>query len=133
MSLEELNKEIYKPDSPVEDRGHEESKYDPMAEMKEDVKEFKEDEKKKWVGEKKGITPEQKKAIKIGAIALGVLALILSVFWIITRANQLAFNEKNVSITIEGDKIIGSNQAAKYKIIVKNNNWVSLKKRENFP
>ena len=124
MSLEDLNEKIYKPNSQVE---HEVSKYDPMSEIKEDEKEFKEDEKKKWVKEKREITPDQKKAMKIGAYVLGGLVVILSIFFIITKVSQGIFNEKNVSISIQGESEVEGNQSVKYKIIVKNNNWVSLK------
>jgi hypothetical protein len=127
MSLEELNKEIYKPDASLEEHRHEESKYDPLSEMKENVKEFKEDEKKKWVKEKKELTFEQKRAIKIGAMVLGGILLILLITFLIVKISQSAFNEKKVSISIEGETNVSSNQTNKYKITVKNDNWVSLK------
>ncbi len=80
----------------------------------------------------KGITPEQIKAIKIGAIVLGCLLLIASVFWRITKLNQAAFSEKNVSITIEGETNVDSNQPQKYKITIKNNNSGEPKECQNF-
>ncbi len=134
MSLQDLDKELYNPHSKIDRRKHEESQFDPSVSAGADASRFRKE--KEWIVVDDGNSEFKKKALKIGAIAVLILAFLGLGIWIFAKVKQSAFNEDQISIAIDGPKEIDSTQAVSYKIKYKNNNRVALKDAEillNYP
>lgn len=123
MSLENLDKELYDPDSEIEKRGHRESEFDPEISKSKSPEEF--EQKEEWIKEKKRLTDSQKKIIKWGLIATGAILLIAAVIFFVVKYS--AFSEEKVAITIEGPQNVESTQLADFTIRYKNDNRIGLK------
>jgi hypothetical protein len=127
MSLEELNKKIYEKDSSVSNARHEESKFDPWSNIKNNPNIFKEKEEKRWEKTEDKLKADKKKAIKWGALILGGIAFILLSGFAYIKIKQSAFTEEKVRVAIEGIDNVESGQSVKYKIIISNENRIDLK------
>lgn len=127
MSLEELNKELYDPDSESEPekRVHGENRFDPEFSQGANPEEFQ--KKEEWIKEKKGLSDSQKKAIKITLWAIGAVALLGLILVAVFEIKRSAFSEEKVLVNIEGPSVIDSTQLVQYVIHYKNDNRVDLK------
>lgn len=125
MSLDDLEKKLYDPDSGVEKREHESSQFDPTVSQKENSEIFKKE--KDW-GTPNSIKKEEKiKMMKIGGIVLGSIALATFLVIGFVKFRQAAFSEKRVIVKIEGPLKINSSTESKYKISFKNDNRAELR------
>lgn len=125
MPLDDLREKIYNPDEKMEERRHEESPFDPNVSLKVDNPELSKE--KNWQAPQKGFTPEQKKIIKIASWVLGGILLVIAIAFTVVKIRQSAFNEKNVSIVVEGVESAESNDLVEYCITFKNENRADLK------
>lgn len=127
MSLEELNKELYDPDSEseLEKRVHGENRFNPEFSHGANSEEFQ--KKEEWIKEKRGLSDSQKKAIKITLWAIGAIALLGIILVVVFEIKQSAFSEEKVLVNIEGPSVIDSTQLVQYVIHYKNDNRVDLK------
>lgn len=128
MPLGDLKEELYKKDSELDKRKHEESQFDPSVSEHASVEEFQ--EKKSWGIFKKGLTIKQIKALKITTIAILAMFFLAIIFVTVSKFKQTAFSDERVIVEIEGPKEARSNQLAEYKIKYKNNNRVALENAE---
>lgn len=125
MSLDDLNQNLYDPDSEIGKRTHRISPFNPETAEKKDAREFQ--KKEAWVKEKKGLGTNEKKAVKIALLSIGGIALIalltVGFFWY----RKSAFSEERVAVSLDGPAAINSNQTAEYTLKYKNNNRAKLK------
>ncbi len=124
MSLNKLEKKLYDPDSGLEKRKHEESQFDPLSSIEKNEDVLKKE--KPWEKLEDTGKAERFKVFKMGAIALGIVALISIFIVAYTKFRQSAFGEENVSVKIEGPLQASSSQDVKYKISFSNNNRVDI-------
>jgi uncharacterized repeat protein (TIGR01451 family) len=124
VSLNDLEKKLYDPDSGIEKREHESSQFDPIISEKNEFSGLKEE--KNW-GPKVDDGIDRKKIFKIGALALGGILLLAVLFVGFVKFRQSAFSEERVLIRIEGPSETGSAQKNKYRIVYENNNRTELK------
>lgn len=129
MSLQDLNKDLYKKDSELAgSRTHEQSQYDPGASLAQSASPFDKDE--VWNKPQVGLTPKAKRNIWIG-VSIFLLALLTAGgFWGYNWWLKNAFHQDRVEIYFEGPKEADSTQPSKYLIHYKNNNRVTLKNTE---
>ncbi|MFZ2153716.1 MAG: hypothetical protein WAV16_00620 [Candidatus Moraniibacteriota bacterium] len=127
MALKDTEEQLYKSDSNIENREHSMDMFDEKSSVMVDF--F---EKKSWWDKfaVKWLEGDKAKAIMFGAIALGVLIVLVTVYSVVMRLKSTAFLESNVSITIEGADRTDSAQNVSYKITYKNKNRVALKEME---
>ncbi len=125
MSLNDLNRKIYKEDSEIEKREHEKDSFDPSIVSSSRDEEFKKE--KFWEREEKGLRPEQKQIIKKGIMAVGLVAAFVMLGVLVVKIKQSAFNEKRVKVTIEGPEVVDSTQTMSYRVKYENDNRVDLK------
>jgi len=137
MSLDDLEKKLYDPDSGIEKRTHEESPFNPLQSSGADLETFKKE--KQWQKSENTFGVKMKKIFKIGAIALGVIFLIAAFIVGFTKYRQSAFKEGNVSVKVEGPANTSGSEEKEYKITLINGNRVGLnnaqlqiKNSENF-
>lgn len=128
MSLEKLNKELYDPESGIENRSQVKSQFDLDVSTEADAREF--GKEKDWMKVRKGLSPAGKKVLKITLLATGAAVLIAGAVFALIKYRQSSFNEERVTISIEGLEEIESNRLVTYKIKYKNNNRTSLKDAE---
>lgn len=125
MSLEEINKELYDPDSKIEKRTHSQNPFDPRVVSGEDGRSFQVEE--NWIEERKGLSDKQRKIIKIAIIVAAAAALSFSLYFFVSKFLGSAFSEDRVIVDIEGPESVNSNELAAYVIKYRNNNRASLK------
>ncbi|MCX6765527.1 MAG: hypothetical protein NT136_01020 [Candidatus Moranbacteria bacterium] len=125
MSLGDLNKELYNPNSDAGEKTHKKSRFDPELSPQNDSQEFQ--KKEMWIKGKKGLTPDQKKIIKRGLWAVGSIVLLGLLTLAVYEIRRSAFNEEKTTIGLEGPTVIDSTQPAQYIIRYKNGNRVDLK------
>ncbi|MCD6149802.1 hypothetical protein J7J13_03405 [bacterium] len=128
MSLKDLNEELYRQDSEIEKRKHEESRFNPSVSEHAGAEKFQ--EKKTWGIFGVKLAANQKKALKIAGAIIAAIFFLSIVFVTVSKFKQTAFSDDRVAIEIEGPKEVGSNQLVEYKIKYKNNNRASLKNAE---
>lgn len=125
MSLDNLEKKLYDPDSRIERRQHKSSQFDPIVSRRENIDIFKKE--KSW-GKPENFDREEKKRIfKIGAIVLGSIILLTLLVIGFVKFRQSAFKEERVTIKIEGPAKISSSTESEYTLFFKNENRVDLK------
>jgi hypothetical protein len=129
MSLQDLNRELYEPNSDaISERRHESSEFDPSVGAK-NSSPFNHDE--MWQKESREVKQKRKKKILIiagavfGAAVLAAGTAYLYVWW-----QKNAFHQDRVTISFDGPREVDSTQPTKYVIRYKNNNRVSLKNTE---
>ena len=132
MSLEDLNRELYKNDSKViSARKREASEYDLVSSAVEQPKSNPFFQEEMWQKEKKEIAALRRKKILItvGAVLL-TLSLIGGAVYFYQWWQKNAFHQDRVEVYFEGPTEADSMQQTKYVIHYKNNNRVSLKNAE---
>lgn len=125
MSLNNLEKKLYDPDSGIERRKHESSQFDPMIYRRNGSDIFRKE--KVW---KKPVDPnaeERKKIIRIGAIALGAIILLALLVVGLMKFWQSSFRAGRVTVKIEGPVKVDSSTESEFKIFFKNENRKDLK------
>ena len=80
-----------------------------------------------WVPEKKIFDIEQKKALKLGGLIIGGIALVSLIVFGILWYIQTAFSEEKVAINISGSQNASSGELLTYEISYSNDNRVALK------
>jgi uncharacterized repeat protein (TIGR01451 family) len=125
MSLNDLEKKLYDPDSGIEKRKHEESPFDPMISAQKNTDDFKKE--KSWTASEDTGKAERKKIFKIGAIALGAILFIALLVVGFVKYQQSAFNNSRVTVAISGPSEVSSSNETTYKINFKNGNRAELK------
>ncbi|HAV11604.1 MAG TPA: hypothetical protein DCX32_03620 [Candidatus Moranbacteria bacterium] len=128
MPLEELNRDIYDPNSDLDKRKHEASRLDPSYSGREGENQFIREE--SWVEEEKGLTPKQKKIVGILLGALATIIVIVGSIVYISYSRKTAFQEDRVTLSIDGPKEADSTQPVRYFLKYKNGNRVKLKDAE---
>ena len=128
MSLKDLNEELYRQNSEIEKRKHEESQFTPSSRKHASEEEFQ--RRKTWKIFSVRFTANQKKALKIAGMIVTAIFFLSVIFVAVSKFKQTAFSDEKVAVEIEGPKEVGSNQLAEYKIRYKNDNRVSLKNAE---
>ncbi len=129
MSLKDLNEELYRPDSDIEEkRKHEESQFTPSSQKHAGTEEFQEE--KKWKILNFHLDENQKKALKIAGGIIAFIFISSIIFVAVSKFKQSAFSDERVAVEIEGAKKVESNQLVEYKIKYKNDNRASLKNAE---
>ncbi|EKD46912.1 MAG: hypothetical protein ACD_67C00020G0002 [uncultured bacterium] len=129
MPLDELNKQLYDPNSEdIINRSHEKSEYDPVASAGVNASPF--DEQQQWNRPQKGLSPVQKRNIWIGVAIFFVLALMIGGGFFYQWWTKNAFHQDRVTMSFEGPKEADSTQPIKYIIHYTNNNRVTLKNAE---
>lgn len=129
MGLKDINQNLYRPDSGIEKRGHEQSEFDPAYAKSVSGENFLE-KKNKWATQEKGLNSAQRRIVWIGLIAVSIIAIFSIVAVLVYKYKNSAFTEDKVLIEIDGPKSADSNQMLKYKIRYKNLNRVELKNAE---
>jgi hypothetical protein len=127
MSLNDINKELYKTKSDIEKRHHEENRFDPFLAQESPENLSKEEE---WKALRKGLSPRLKKIIRIVSITAGAAVIILLGYWGYKWIKNSSFSDTKVIIEITGPAEIDSSRSTSYKIKYSNNNRVSLKDAE---
>jgi len=137
MSLNDLEKKLYDPDSGIEKRTHEESQFNPLHSSDADSESLKKE--KQWENSKNSSGFDMKKILKIGGIILGAIAFISLSMIGITKYRQSAFSESRVLVRVEGPANASGTEEAEYKITLQNDNRIDLnnsqlliKNSENF-
>lgn len=125
MSLGDLEKKIYDPESKIEERKHEESRFDPFHSDKTDGKKFPEE--KKWEKIEDSNGEKRKKILKIALIIAGAVFALALLIWGFSKYRQTSFKEGNAVVKIEGPTEVRSAQEIKYIVSFKNKNRVELK------
>lgn len=129
MSLQELNKDIYKEKGElVNGRVHEQSQYDPAIAANQDVSPF--DKEETWNRPQTGLSPKAKRALWISISISLFIVLVSTGIWGYKWWLKNAFHQDRVSISFEGPKEADSTQPTKYIIHYKNENRVTLKEAE---
>lgn len=129
MSLQELNKDLYKDNGELTSgRVHEQSQFDPNIAVKQNASPF--DKEETWNQPQKGLSPKAKRNIWIGVSVFFLIALIIGGVWGYKWWLKNAFHQDRVSIYFEGPKEADSTQPSKYIIHYKNENRVTLKNAE---
>lgn len=127
MSLEDLNKNLYDPNSEIEKRKRPADSFDFNVPSKDENDRKKFQEKSVWIEEKKRLNPYQKKALKRGLwIAGGIIILALVIVGAVA-IRRSAFSEEKVTVSIEGPANIDSTQDVQYAIHCKNDNRIGIK------
>ncbi|MDO8529524.1 MAG: hypothetical protein Q7S18_02545 [bacterium] len=125
MSLDELEKKLYKPDSGIENRAREANPFDiTVSPFQSSVEISKE---KAWEKNEGTEKTDWKKILKIGGIALGSILFIAILIVAFVKYGQSAFKEEKITFQIEGLDEVNSSEEAVYKIVYKNDNRVDLK------
>lgn len=127
MSLEELNKNLYDPDSEIEKRKRPADSFDFNVPSQDENDRKKFQERGVWIEEKKGLNPYQKKALKRGLWIAGGIVILALVTIAAVAIRRSAFSEKRVTVSIEGPANIDSTQNVQYVIHCKNDNRLGLK------
>lgn len=130
MSLNDLNRELYKTDSDViSARTREASEYDPTSSGAGQSNPFYQEE--MWQREKKEIVvSRRKKILIIVGVVLLTLSLTIGAVYSYRWWQKNAFHQDRVEVYFEGPREADSMQQTKYVIRYKNNNRVSLKNAE---
>lgn len=129
MSLQELNKDLYKENGElVTGRTHEQSQYDPSISMQQTASPF--DKEESWNKPQKGLSPKGKKVLWISIAVFLLIALIPGGFLGYKWWLKNAFHQDRVVVSFEGPKEADSTQLTKYIIHYKNENRVTLKNAE---
>lgn len=134
MALEDLNKQLYDPNSQeIADRVHSSDKFDPAVAAAA-PNPFETEE--QWGRYQKKMDAAKKR--KVWLIAGIVIAVVLmvggAVFYRIMKSK--AFFEERVALSFQGPKEADSTQPVRYKIVYRNDNRVTLKNVEiilNYP
>lgn len=125
MSLADIKNKLYKKEPEKDLSRHAESEFDPVASSQnENGKVF--STKDAWEKKKGGLSPEQKKAIKIGAIVLGAIILIIGAVFAVYKIKQSAFSIDRVSVEVTGPAESESGKSLTFEINYKNDNRVNL-------
>lgn len=80
-----------------------------------------------WEPEKKLFGIEQKRALKLGGMIIGGIALLALITFGVLWYLQTAFSEERVTISISGDQEASSGELLTYEINYSNNNRTALK------
>lgn len=128
MPLDDLNKNIYNPNSNLSERGRESNQFDPFRDRAGDKNPFLQEN--NWKEEEKGLTKKQKKIIGILSGVLAVAIIAVGSFMFISYKKKNAFQEDKVSVYFSGPTEIDSAQAVSYLIKYKNDNSINLKNVE---
>lgn len=129
MSLQELNKDLYKDGEEVRNRSHEQSQYDPSAvQAVQGASPF--DKEETWNKPQEGLSPKAKRNLIILGVVVLVAVLVSAAAWGYGWWKKNAFHQDRVSISFEGPKEADSTQPTKYIIHYKNQNRVTLRNAE---
>lgn len=126
MSLDELEKKLYKPDSGIENRKREANPFDLKISSPQTSAELPKGE-KLWGTSDGAEKTDWRRILKIGGIALGLILGIAISIVAFVKYGQSAFKEEKITFEIQGPSEINSSEGAKYKIVYKNDNRVDLK------
>jgi hypothetical protein len=124
MSLNDLEKKLYEPDSGIEKRTHEESQFNPLNSSNVNLEALKAE--KQWSKQENTSGVDKKKYLKIGAIALGSVILLALLVLGYVKFKQSAFSQDRVSIKIDGPNQVNGSEKRYFKVIYKNDNRSSL-------
>lgn len=126
MSLSDIKNKLYSQETDKNLSKHNVNEFDiRMGGMK--VAPPKEQPSDAWEEKKAGLDVNQKKAIKLGAIILGGIALFIFAVFGIYKYTQSAFSEGRVTVKIEGATDSPSGQSLAYEISYSNDNRATLK------
>lgn len=125
MSLNNLEKKLYDPDSGIERRKHESSQFDPMVYRRGGSDIFRKE--RVWKAPANPNIEERKKIIRIGAIALGSIILLAILIVGFVKFWQSSFRAGRVTVKIEGPLKVDSSVESEFKVFFKNENRKDLK------
>ncbi len=124
MSLFDIKNKLYKKE-PAEDLfKHGVSQYDPGV-QKERIEISKEED--LWLEKKSGFGVSEKKAIRKGMLALGVILGIIFIMLITFEVRRVVFNSDSSAVSIAGPNQADSGHLMTYEITYNNGNWVNVK------
>lgn len=121
MSLSEIENKLYKREFDKRLSQRSQSDFDAAG------KEKKESVITDVWGGKERVTSAQKKAVKAGIIALGIILLVATVFVGIFKWKQASFSEERVNLSISGPEEAGSGQKLIYVIKYTNDNRADIR------
>ncbi|MDO9231041.1 MAG: hypothetical protein Q7U36_00985 [bacterium] len=124
MSLQDIKNNLYKKEAPENLSEHEISQYDPS--LAKDTGEMNKGEKDLWA-KKTGLDKTEKKAIKKGVIAFGIVMGIIIAIAIFALIRQMLFQSGNSTVEISGPTQVNSGKLLTYEINYKNNNRLNIK------
>lgn len=125
MSLDELKEKIYRPDSGLEKRKHEQSAFDPQYSVKTDAADFQKERDIRNMNQ--GMNPEQKRIVRVGIIIGTAVVLLIVAGVAVYKIRQSAFQAERTSVSIVGPENVDSNETVTYRVVYKNENRVALK------
>jgi hypothetical protein len=129
MGLQDLNEELYKREGMAE-REKREDAFDPLRASQDQASSIEFQERQGWTQEKIGFFSKSQKAIRIGAIAVGVIALIATLTVMVVKIRQAAFTDDRVTVKIEGPSEVGGSQLNRFVISYSNTNRADLENAE---
>jgi hypothetical protein len=130
MSLKDINENLYEPESHIEMRGHEKSRFDPEIAKKGDELEFADE--KEWPEPRRGFTDFQKKVVRYVAIGLAIVFVASAGITIGYRIIKSSYEKQKMTIDISGPQLVNSAQEVEYAIKYQNRNWLRFNDVEIF-
>ncbi len=127
MSLEDLNKNLYNPDSAIKKRERPTDSFDLGISSRNKNEQEKFQAREAWAEEKKGLVLYQKKALKKGLWIAGGIAVLALVIMAAVAIRRSAFSEAKVAVSIDGPAGADSTQDVQYAIRCKNDNRIGIK------
>lgn len=129
MSLDDINKELYKRNSGIiAGHTHETSEFDPTVGAQ-NSSPFNREE--AWQKESQEVRQKKKKrALIIGLSVFAAIVFVIGGIFLFSWWQKNAFHQDRVTVSIEGPREADSTQITKYVIRYKNNNRVTLKNVE---
>lgn len=126
MSLSDIKNKLYKKEAEPDMAKREESPYDPISASARLY--GTEHDKDLWAEKQLDIAKEhKKKAIKVGAYALGAILGLIAIGLIVFFVNKALFSDTKVTVVISGSAEAKSGELLTYQINYDNNNYMSLK------
>lgn len=125
MPLGDIEEKLYKKDAPQDLSKHEASEYDPDSHKagegstKATVEDL-------WSKKNKGLGLEEKKVIKKGVIALGIVLFLILALVIVYQVRRISFSETEAGVSISGPEQARSGKLLTYEFNYSNNNWVAI-------
>jgi hypothetical protein len=130
MSLKDINDNLFNPDSHIEERGHEKSRFDPDVAKNKDESEFSRE--KEWPEPKRGLTDFQKKVIKFSAMGLGIVLMVSVGLIAAYRIIKSSYENQKMAVEIRGPEMANSAEDLEYTITYQNKNWLKFSNMELF-
>ncbi len=126
MSLFDIKDKLYKRKVSKDISQHQVSQYNPKTEkLNEEPSKFQKED--LWLKKKQGLGATEKKVIKKGILALGIIIAIILISAITYEVRRVVFTKSGVFMSIDGSTQARSGKLLTYTIKYKNNNWVDIK------